>query len=80
MLLCIDEDIGTLLDRMEERHAQLQSVSEYMSGIEEAHKKTQETVQSEQEKLQSVESELSLLQEENKALTDKLEVRCLSSD
>eukprot|EP00800_Vazella_pourtalesii_P020806 TRINITY_DN751_c0_g1_i1.p2 TRINITY_DN751_c0_g1~~TRINITY_DN751_c0_g1_i1.p2 ORF type:complete len:733 (+),score=235.64 TRINITY_DN751_c0_g1_i1:38-2236(+) len=70
-----DEDIGTLLDRMEERHAQLQSVSEYMSGIEEAHKKTQETVQSEQEKLQSVESELSLLQEENKALTDKLETR-----
>ena len=80
-LLCVDEDIGTMLDRMEERQAQLQSVSDYMHGVEEAHNKTQETVQRDQERLQTVESELSLLRDENKILTGKLEVRnFLSND
>ena len=76
-LLCVDEDIGTMLDRMEERQSQLNSVSDYMNGIEEGLKKTEDTVQRDQDRLQSIESELKLLRDENKAAADKLEVRIL---
>ena len=68
------EEVGLLLDRMEETASQLQSVSENTMDMDRRQQISQIEIQQNKEQLQTAQSDLLMLRSENSELTQKFEV------
>ncbi|KAI6654978.1 hypothetical protein LOD99_2856 [Oopsacas minuta] len=72
-----NEDMGLILDRMEERHSQFQFVSKEVTAMDLVNKQSQARIMHNEEQLQTAQSDLLIVKADNRALSEKLQVRIL---